>query len=155
MAGDVICLDGGLFPEPKRQPGGDTSRGRGFGAEVKRRLKDRQAAAITHGQHPLSAALRRTIQLHPDVRAAAMAGDDGAGPTCGGCALRRQVSGGNKSFPKCAAHPIPRSRVDEHGKTWEWEDYPRATHGSGTDVQAGWPACTDYQPKERDRQETR
>ena len=143
--GDVIVLDGGLFAEPPRVPRPPVPHDPRSRAQ---RRRDLQAAAIDLGQHPLSVALRVSIPLHDDVRAAAMAGDAGAGPTCRGCALRRSVSGGNKSFPKCTAQPVERSRVDEHGKTWRWNEYPRATHGEGTDVRGWWPACANYEPRE-------
>jgi hypothetical protein len=135
---DVICLDGGLFPEPARAaaqvPAPRDHRGRA------QRRQERQAAAIELGQHPLSVALGISIPLTPAVRD----GVDLVRPSCGDCALRQPLSGGNRSFPKCTARPVERSRVDEGGRTWTWHEYPRATHGEGTDVRAWWPACTDY-----------
>jgi hypothetical protein len=146
--GDVICLDGGLFAEPPRVPRPPAPKD--WRSRAQRR-RDRQAAAIELGQHPLSVALDTSIPLHPQAARGGVDVADLAAPTCGGCVFRRSISGGNKSFPKCTAHPIPRSRVDEHGKTWRWDDYPRATHGDGTDVRHWWPACTDYQPREEAR----
>jgi len=137
VTGDVICLDGGMFPEPRRVVPPPDRRTPG------QRRRDRQQAAIDLGQHPLAAALRISIPLLPAEQ----------GRTCGDCALRRRISGGNKSFPKCTAHPIRRERIDEQGETHRWSEYPRASHGAGTDVQAGWPACADYQPKETDAPE--
>jgi hypothetical protein len=145
--GDVIPIDGGLFEMPARVP--KPPKPKDWRSRAQRR-RDRQAAAIELGQHPLSVALGTSIPLHPTEQAARETGADVVGPTCGDCALRRSISGGNKSFPKCTAHPIPRHRVDDAGKRWEWNDYPRATHGDGTDVAAWWPACTDYQPKDPD-----
>lgn len=101
--------------QPKRKP-----------AQV---MRKRQDQCLKHRAHPLTAALRRTIPLHPNAAPA----DDraAAGLRCGTCAHRkfpwREVS---KSYPKCSFG----------GPKW-----PRATAGPGTDVRAWWPACADYE----------
>ena len=47
-------------------------------------MRKRQAQCLKHGAHPLTAALGRTIPLHPD---AAPADDrEASGLRCGGCA---------------------------------------------------------------------
>ncbi|MCU1614518.1 MAG: hypothetical protein JWO98_2058 [Frankiales bacterium] len=133
----------GLFPEPTRTAPDPTEGTTG------ERRRARQAAAIALGQHPLSVALGTPLPLHP-------AASDGAegGPTCGTCDLRERRGGGVKSYPKCLAgatvrrrRPQPSDpasrRVDADGLI-VWTEYPRATHGAGTDVAAWWPACHDY-----------
>ena len=139
--GELIVLDGGLFPEPRRAPAEPAPQD--WRSRAQRR-RDRQAAAIDLGQHPLSVALGISIPLISATRD----GVDLVRPSCGDCAFRRSVSGGHRSFPKCTAHPVERSRVDEDGRTWTWHEYPRVTHGEGTDVRGWWPACTDYQRRE-------
>lgn len=89
----------------------------------------RQAEHLAAGQHPLVAALRTPLGLHPN---AAPADDrDAPGLRCGTCEFRvvpwREVAG---RFPKCS-----------FGGKWA-----RATGGPGTDVRAWWPACPDYSP---------
>jgi hypothetical protein len=144
---NVTCLDGGLFPEPARQPNGDTSRGRGFGEEILRRtLKDRQLAAIARGQHPLSVALRGPLPLHPAARRDGDRTADGS-PRCGSCRYRRHHNPGHaRSHPKCLAYPTPRSRATPDGERI-WTEFPRVTNGEGTDVAYWWPACIDYLEK--------
>lgn len=95
-----------------------------------RRRRERQADALAHGLHPLTAAVRTAIRLHP----AAAPTDDrtAAGRRCGGC-QHRQLS------PVRHARPYPKCAFD----SWS-----RATNGPGTDVRAWWPACTDHEPSE-------
>jgi hypothetical protein len=90
--------------------------------------RQRQLACAAQGQHPLVAALRTSIRLHPN---AAPATDRTApGLRCGTCVHRvvpwREVAG---RYPKCA-----------FGGRWE-----RATGGPGTDCAAWFPACVDYE----------
>lgn len=101
-----------------------------------RRRTIRQREALAVGQHPL-AAVGILLRLHPD--AARVTGPnqrDEPGLRCGSCRFRQLVHGGAKDYPKCVVSPAGDGRA------------PRASHGSGTDVRAWWPACTDYQPKE-------
>lgn len=96
----------------------------------------RQLQALRHGQHPLAlnplAVPTGRLKLHPD--AADAADRTAPGLRCGTCRLRQAQAGGSRDYPKCA-----------------WPDpihvnWPRATHGDGSDVRAWWPACVDYQP---------
>lgn len=125
----------GLFDEPPRVEAAPVETG-----TAAERRRARQLAAILAGQHPLSVALRVPIPLHPD----AVRDDDRttAGRVrCGGCALRRRLHGGNRSYPKCTA-----GRREHVASGLRWAEHPRASHGDGTDVAAWWPACTDYEP---------
>lgn len=93
-----------------------------------RRRTQRQAEHLATGLHPLSAALRWPIKLHTD---AAPADDRQApGKRCGDCKFRHVINWHRRTYAKCT-----------HG-----DDWPRATHGAGTDVRAWWPACLDHQP---------
>lgn len=130
--------DGGLFPAPEPVITVEAERGTP-GA----RRRARQAMAIAAGQHPLSAALRSPIQLHPDARRDGQRGDDGS-PRCGGCRFRVLTRPHDTTFPKCHAHPVQRTNVID-GQAWPYTEYPRSSSGPGTDVAAWWPACTDYQ----------
>ena len=147
----------GLFDEPPRV---DVPAEASTAAQ---RRRDRQLAAILAGQHPLTVALRVPIPLHPD----AVRDDDrtAAGRVrCGGCALRRRLHGGNRSYPKCTsdAKRVTRERWQiERGPghprggthsrtTYEVVEHPRASHGDGTDVAAWWPACANYEPVEKE-----
>lgn len=118
---DLDSLFPDLVPDPGPPP--DTR-------SAGQRQRDRMANAIRSGQHPLSVALDRTIRLHPDAQRQLITTD---GPRCGTCQLRGLVAGGNRAFPKCHAADTGRHRI---------------THGSGTDVRASWPACTDHHPKD-------
>lgn len=101
------------------------------------RRRARQALCLAHGQHPLTAALRNPIPLHPDAPPAA---DRAApGPRCGGCRFRQAFGGAARTYPKCT-YGGRRARAGVR--------YPRRTSGPGTDVAAWWPACADYQPRE-------
>lgn len=96
------------------------------------RRRQRQEECVARRLHPLTAALRVDIRLHPD---AAPAGDRNArGLRCGSCVHRvypnREISG---RFPKC-----------DFGGRWE-----RASAGPGTDVKAHWSACVDYEAVDR------
>jgi hypothetical protein len=97
------------------------------------RRRIRHLDAMRHGQHPLSAALRWPIHLHPD---AAPADDrDADGLRCGGCRFRRLLPYHSRTYAKCC-----------------WGDPPgeRVSHGSGTDCAAWWPACREYEPGDRE-----
>lgn len=112
--------------------------------EVRRR---RQLRAISLGQHPLSVALGMPLGLHR----AARRDDDQVTPgtpRCGGCALRQTVAHHDYTYPKCRADSVPRSMTQPDGRTYTWNEYPRATNGPGTDVKRWWPACVDFQPIE-------
>jgi hypothetical protein len=107
------------------------------------RRRARHGELVAAGQHPLVASLRYPIRLHSDA-ARSLDPADG-GPRCGGCVHRRVETHHDTSYPKCYVDPIPREHVDERGKTWRWNDYPRITNGVGTDVRMYWPACTSWE----------
>lgn len=89
-----------------------------------RRRTLRQKADVERGVHPLTKEPTR-----PDLG------------TCGDCAFRTMVHGGNKTFPKCFRPGVAN------------------THSAATDVRAWWPACPGYRADsamtedERDRKE--
>lgn len=98
-------------------------------------MRTRQSQCMRHGAHPLTAALGRTIPLHPD--AAPQDDRDAPGLRCGGCLHRANVRADTaKSFPKCTFGARTRDA--------------RTTRGPGTDVRAWWPACASFEanPKE-------
>jgi hypothetical protein len=101
------------------------------------RRRQRQAAAIAAGAHPLSTALGWNIALHPG----APTGDDrtAPGPRCGSCWFRRTFSHRSGTWPKCH-QPSTVTYADGSAV----EGLARVTHGPGTDVKAWWPACIDY-----------
>lgn len=127
MTGEVICLDGGLFPEPERDIPPPDERTPG------QRRRDRQLAALRRGQHPLSLALG-PLPLHPQARRDDDRTDDGT-PRCGGCRHRAQHNPGHaRPYPKC-----------------RFGDGRRITNGEGSDVASWFPACTSYEPTEATR----
>jgi hypothetical protein len=98
------------------------------------RRTQRQAEALRYGQHPLTAALRAHLPLHPN--AAPINDRDAPGRRCGNCWYRRQYRRRNGCYPKCwfstgSAGQFP-------------QEYDRITHGPGTDARAWWPACRDH-----------
>lgn len=104
--------------------------------EVRRR--ERQAACLANGLHPLTAALGWPVRLHAD---AAPADDRAArrGLRCGGCRFREVIRYHSRSYPKCL-----------HG--WDGDGYvfdraPRVSNGAGTDIRGWWPACGSYEPR--------
>lgn len=110
-------------PAPKLKPGA--------------RRTQRQAQAINSGLHPLTAALRYPIRLHPD----APRDRDTPGPRCGTCWYRELTyTNGNRQWPKCMYGV--ENDTDQHRAG----PPPRVTSGPGTDVRAWWPACVDYSP---------
>lgn len=103
------------------------------------RQTQRQAEAIAHNAHPLTAALGYTVRLHPD--APRDPSDRTApGPRCGTCWYRQVLGYRTRSYPKCL-HP-----GDRGADTYERLGPPRVTHGTGTDVRKWWPGCQDYSP---------
>jgi hypothetical protein len=138
--GNVVCLDGGLFPEPAR-PVAEPQERRTPG-QIRR---DRQIAAVQRGQHPLSVALRGPMPLHHDAARDLRAS---SGPTCGTCVYRKTYNPGHaRSHPKCLAHPRPRTVRGHDGVERIATEFPRVSNGPGTDVAAAWPACIDYLEK--------
>jgi hypothetical protein len=134
----------GLFPEPDRAavPAAEpTTAGQ--------RMRDRQAARITRGLHPLSYG-GAVIPLHPD--ASRDLDDRTSGPRCGSCAHRAPVGGHARAYPKCmlgyAEHPIPPEQQKPGGPTRRVSWPPRATGSEASDVRTWWPACVDHQPRE-------
>lgn len=59
----------------------------------------------------------------------AMPGTGPEGMTCRGCDHYRSVCGGARSFPKCELMRL------------------RWSHGPGTDIKAGSPACSKFKPR--------
>ncbi len=106
-----------------------------------RRRTIRQRQSIERRVHPLSGSLRWNLPLHPDVQI----DRDGGGPRCGTCVFRVLAHHHNRAYAKCAAdaRTVTRRRVD--GTPYEATQYPRITHGAGSDVRAHWPACPDYE----------
>lgn len=98
-----------------------------------RRRTLRQLDTLTRGLHPLGLALTvgRYLALH--VEAAPYNDRSAPGRRCGNCRFRRTLPHHNIAYPKCA-----------FGSTDAGA--PRASHGSGTDVRAWWPACRDHEP---------
>lgn len=101
------------------------------------RRRQRQQDAAAGGYHPLYVSLGMVLRLHP--HAGPYTDRAAAGLRCGTCRFRRHVHGGKRTYPKCL-WPDPDTRPAG--------GWPRVTHGPGTDVQAGWPACELYQPRE-------
>lgn len=101
------------------------------------RRRNRQVAAVAHGQHPLSAALRYAIRLHPE--AAPLDDRRAPGRRCGSCRWRQTTGYHNRTYPKCW-YP-----EDEPAERYEVLGPPRASHGPGTDVKRHWPACEDHE----------
>jgi hypothetical protein len=90
------------------------------------------ARRITSGEHPLG----KGIRLHPD----AARERDGEGLRCGSCRYRELFSGeSGKSYPKCL-YP---TRIGDHDVRL------RFTHCESSDIRTWWPACVDYQPKDK------
>lgn len=89
------------------------------------RRRQRQAAAVAAGYHPLHVTIVG-VRLHPDATLDAPKGTKTAPFTCGTCVMRVYKHGGAKSYPKCGVAG-------------------RDSHSDATDVQASWPACTEYQ----------
>jgi hypothetical protein len=111
------------------------------------RMRDRQAARIASGFHPLP----YTLRLHPEAPRVLTNDRGGAEPyRCGSCVFRRLIGGHARSFSKCMSGyqeiPIPAEQQREYGPKLRIIT-PRATHGIATDVRAWWPACIDYEPK--------
>lgn len=138
----------GLFPEPEHA--GPMPLPEDATAGERRRA--RQAAAIARGHHPLSVALRAPLPLHP--LASRDVGDPRDGtPRCGTCDHRERMATGASVHAKCTAGAFESSRPVYRGETGAHVRpdgrvavtvYPRRTHGPGTDVQRGFPACVDY-----------
>lgn len=89
------------------------------------RRTQRQAEFLARGLHPLAAALRWSLRLHPD--AAPVDDRKAPGRRCGNCWYRETSLWHNRTYAKCTA-----------------DDGTRITHGAGTDVRAWWPACRDH-----------
>jgi hypothetical protein len=135
----------GLFAEPPRQyaAAGEPVPER----TASERMRDRQAANIAAGRHPLSdppgaRPQYGILRLHPDacrdVRwSAAKAQIPAGAPTCGACRFRQSVHGGAKDYPKCTWGRVYAGSLSKEG--------PREMHGERSDVRAWWPACTDYE----------
>lgn len=124
-----------LFPaDPYRadpEPSAPDDRTRG------QRLRDRQAARIVAGLHPLS--LRGVyIRLHPAVPPDPSRDDGGDYPRCGTCRFRVLVGGRGRAFPKCLVGYRPPVV----------QTAPRYSGGDATDVRAWWPGCGDWEPKD-------
>lgn len=150
----VLSAPEGLFDEPTRRYGVSLPK-----QTVGERMRDRQAALISVGRHPLSdqpggPRLYGILRLHPDacrdVRWST--GKDripeGA-PTCGTCRFRQPVHGGAKDYPKCTwgrvETPSPAGDPPGSAAGVRSTPGPRETHGDRSDVRAWWPGCTDYE----------
>lgn len=83
------------------------------GLSVGRRRTLRQHALVEMGVHPLA---RRPTR--PELG------------SCGDCAFRQVLHGGNRSYPKCTFDPA------------------RVNHSVNTDCRAWWPACPDHKTKD-------
>lgn len=92
------------------------------------RLRDRQAARIGAGLHPLSIG-GRYLRLHPDAPHDAKKDDARDYPRCGDCVHRVLQDHHNKTYPKC----------DVGG---------RDSSSTASDVRAWFPACVDYEPRD-------
>jgi hypothetical protein len=138
-----------LFGEPDRiapEPPADLTSGE--------RLRERQAANIRQGLHPLGdlpGGPRHygIVHLHPDASRATSRQDAPAGAlTCGRCVHRQLVHGGARDYPKCTVgrqvHRSPAGDPPGSAEGIRTIPGPRETHGARTDVRAWWPACTDY-----------
>lgn len=115
------------------------------------RLRERQAARIAVGLHPLSYD-GAIIRLHPDAGRPLSKGEgDPDAPTCGTCRFRIIVGGHARSFPKCMYGRTEREIPIEHRRRFGPTvriTTPRATSGLASDVRTWWPACTAYEPEE-------
>jgi hypothetical protein len=100
------------------------------------RLRERQAARIANGCHPLSIN-GVAIPLHPDTPRTAYQGDPREYPTCGTCAWRTLLDHHNRTYPKCLLGWDGR-RVSTA---------PRYSAGEASDVRAWWPGCDDWAPR--------
>lgn len=94
-----------------------------------RRRTVRQKQTIDAGGHPLGNVING-IRRHPDTKGKTYGSD---GPkdrslTCGTCIHRVLMGYHTADYPKC----------DVGGGI-------RMSHGTGTDVRAWWPACTDHE----------
>lgn len=83
------------------------------------RIRERRAAAMAAGYHPLSLTVATNLRLHPQ------AGDPAV--KCGTCVFRRARGDTANPYPKCWAG-----------------DGIRATRAASSDVLASWPGCTDW-----------
>lgn len=127
MSGDVPLFDvaeAGIVPVPAA-------------AAAPRSLKDRQAAKISVGEHPLSGVgqVPARIPLAPA----------GTG-TCGTCVHKMRPHHHQRRYPKCGAGSFRVPDGDGYREVW-----PRAAHSEATDLRSWWPACTAYEPREDTR----
>ena len=72
---------------------------------------------------------RQKLPQRPATPATLGSGPEGA--TCGQCKHRIQVLYHDKRYPKC----------EEARSAW--------THGEASDVKHWWPACREFEPKEK------
>jgi len=94
-----------------------------------RRRTLRQKQAVDLGGHPLGIVIDG-IRRHPETLGQAYAANDpkARSLTCGSCIHRVLMGYHTADYPKCNAGGIA-----------------RISHGSGTDIRAWWPACTDHE----------
>jgi hypothetical protein len=131
MADQIALFDAAPYTAPYTAAGIDDELSPGA------RRRNRQAAAVARGLHPLSAALRYGIRLHDDAGPL----DDAKAPgrRCGTCRWRQTWGHHDRTYPKCT-YP-----EGEPAEIYEVIGPPRVSHGPGTDVKARWPACVDHE----------
>lgn len=107
------------------------------------RLKQRQAAAIARGIHPLGL-VRPHLAIHPDAQPfpATQANADQRPIRCGTCIFRNPGQ-----FAKCEFGPVIRTRKWPDSREYTWREFPRAAHSLATDIRSWWPGCTDWKAK--------
>ena len=93
------------------------------------RLRDRQAARIEHGMHPLSYD-GRVIRLHPS--AVRLTENDRHGADdyrCGSCRFREVLGGHARGYVKCTVGG-------------------RLAGSEASDIRSWWPGCEAWEPRE-------
>ena len=97
-------------------------------------LRDRQAAKIAAGEHPLS-----RVGEVPQLVLLAPAGTG----TCGTCVHKMRPHHQQRRYPKCAAGAFRVPAGDGYREVW-----PRAAHSEASDLRSWWPSCTAYESRE-------
>jgi hypothetical protein len=115
------------LPVPDQGPAGGPVESAG------QRLTRRQHELAARGGHPLSLALSRPLQVHPDAAA--------QDRRCGNCTFRESITGPDhgRSRPRCVIEKGPSA------STFTNSPFPRLSWGDGTQIRAWWPACVDHE----------